>query len=74
MSTFTKLIRLFIDGLLDDPNAAVVNAHARSLADVVHCQVVPSGLCTIQVSLNTVTADIEYRLIQHLTFDKYDII
>ncbi|CAF3480183.1 unnamed protein product, partial [Rotaria socialis] len=71
MNTFTKVIRLFIDGVCDETSAGIVDARVRSIVDVVECQVFPSGLCTIQVAPNTQTTDTELRLLNHLTFDKY---
>lgn len=70
MNSFTKAIRLFVDGVFDETSAAIVDVRIRSIIDVVECQVLPSGLCTIQVAPNTLTTDIELRLLKHLTFDK----
>lgn len=70
MYTLTKVIRLFIDGVVDDISASIVNAHTRSFVDVVGCQVSPSGLCTVQIAPSTLMADVELQLIKHLTFDK----
>ncbi|CAF5137372.1 unnamed protein product, partial [Rotaria sp. Silwood1] len=67
MHTFTKIIRLFIDGVVDDASASIVDVRARSIGEVIGCQVSSSGLCTIQVTPNTSMTDIELRLIKQLT-------
>ncbi|CAF3953068.1 unnamed protein product [Rotaria sp. Silwood2] len=71
MHTLTKIIRLFIDGVVDDASASIVDVRARSIDEVIGCRVSSSGLCTIQVAPNIPMADIELRLIKHLTFDNY---
>ncbi|CAF3090966.1 unnamed protein product [Rotaria sp. Silwood2] len=71
MHTLTKIIRLFIDGVVDDASASIVDVRARSIGEVIGCRVSSSGLCTIQVASNIPMADIELRLIKHLTFDNY---
>ncbi|CAF3611184.1 unnamed protein product [Rotaria sp. Silwood1] len=68
MHTFTKIIRLFIDGVVDDASASIVDVRARSIGEVIGCQVSSSGLCTIQVTPNTSMTDIELRLIKQLTY------
>ena len=70
MHTLTKVIRLFIDGVLDDANASIVETRARSIAGIIGCQISSSGLCTIHLTPSTPIGDIEFRIIKQLTFDK----
>lgn len=70
MHTFTKVIRLFVNGVYDDATASIVDTRARSIVDVIGCRVSPSGLCTIELAPSTMMTDIQLQLIQHLTFDK----
>lgn len=70
MHTLTKIIRLFIDGVIDKASASIVEKHARTIADIIGCQISSSGLCTIHLAPSTSMSDIEFRIIKQLTFDK----
>ncbi|CAF4739502.1 unnamed protein product [Rotaria sp. Silwood1] len=61
-------IDMLIEPFLDDASASIVDVRARSIGEVIGCQVSSSGLCTIQVTPNTPMTDIELRLIKHLTY------
>lgn len=70
MSTsFSTNIRLFIYGVSDELDIPTVDAHARSLPQVIGSRVSISGLCTIQMVIDTTIEEAEAFLIKRMTFD-----
>lgn len=65
----TMKIRLFINGVTDASSASAVYERARSLEDVIECQVSVDGNCAIECKATMTRANTERMLIDQLTFD-----